>query len=97
MTMDMPDDVIHQPTRLRILMLLSGLEEADFTFLMNTLQLTNGNLSVHTSKLEQAGYISIEKSFLNKIPHTAYRLTDLGRVRLAEYWETIDRIRMGSG
>ena len=95
--MDMPDDVIHQPTRLRILMLLSGLEEADFTFLMNTLQLSNGNLSVHASKLEQAGYITIEKSFLNKMPHTAYRITDLGRVRLAEYWQTIDGIRTGSG
>ena len=64
---------------------------------MNTLQLTNGNLSVHTSKLEQAGYIAIEKSFLNKMPHTAYRMTDLGRARLAEYWETIDDIRAGSG
>jgi len=95
--MDMPDDVIHQPTRLRILVLLSGLEEADFTFLMNTLQLSNGNLSVHASKLEQAGYITIEKSFLNKMPHTAYRITDLGRVRLAEYWQTIDGIRTGSG
>ena len=74
-------------------MLLSGLEEADFTFLANTFQLSNGNLSVHISKLEQTGYITIEKSFLNKMPHTAYRITDLGRVRLAEYWEGIDRIR----
>lgn len=94
--MEMPDDVIHQPVRLRILMLLSGLEEADFAFLVNTFKLTKGNLSVHTSKLEQAGYITIEKSFVNKMPHTAYRITDLGRVRLAEYWKTIDRIRTGS-
>jgi len=93
--MQMPDDVIHQPIRLRILMLLSGLEETDFTFLVNTFQLSKGNLSVHTSKLEQAGYITIEKSFRNKMPHTAYRITDLGRVRLAEYWKTIDRIRAG--
>ena len=95
-TMEMLDDLIHQPTRLRILMLLSGLEEADFAFLVNTFKLSKGNLSVHTSRLEQVGYITIEKSFQNKMPHTVYRITDLGRVRLAEYWETIDRIRTGS-
>ena len=78
-------------------MLLSGLEEADFAFLVNTFKLSKGNLSVHTSKLEQAGYITIEKSFLDRMPHTAYRITDLGRVRLVEYCETIDRIRNGSG
>ena len=94
--MEMPDDVIHQPTRLHILMLLSALEETDFTFLLNTFNLSKGNLSVHTSRLERAGYLTIEKTFRNKLPHTAYRITDLGRVRLAEYWETIDRIRAGS-
>ncbi len=88
-----PDPNIHQPTRLRIMMLLSGLKEADFNFLLSTLALTNGNLSVQTGKLEEAGYIAISKSFEGKIPHTRYRLTALGRKRLAVYWQEMDEIR----
>jgi DNA-binding transcriptional ArsR family regulator len=88
-----PDPSIHQPTRLRIMMLLSGVREADFKFLLSTLGLTNGNLSVQAGKLEEAGYLAISKSFVGKIPHTRYRLTDLGRERLAEYWQEMDQIR----
>ncbi|MHB1462397.1 MAG: transcriptional regulator [Armatimonadota bacterium] len=87
------DELIHQPTRLRILVLLSALAEADFTFLLNTFKLSKGNLSVHTTRLEQAGYIEIEKSFQNKLPHTAYRITDTGRQQLAAYWKSLDAIR----
>jgi len=88
-----PDPHIHQPTRLRIMMLLSGIEEADFKFLLSALGLTNGNLSVQAGKLEDAGYIAISKSFEGKIPRTRYRLTDLGRERLASYWQQMDKIR----
>ena len=88
-----PDPNIHQPTRLRIMMLLSGVNEADFKFMLSTLGLTNGNLSVQTTKLEEAGYIAITKSFEGKIPNTRYRLTDLGRKRLATYWRGMDGIR----
>ncbi len=88
-----PDPNIHQPTRLRIMMLLSGIKEADFNFLLSALGLTNGNLSVQAGKLEEAGYIAISKSFEGKIPRTRYRLTELGRRRLAAYWEAMDEIR----
>jgi DNA-binding transcriptional ArsR family regulator len=88
-----PDPNIHQPTRLRIMMLLSGVQEADFKFLLSTLGLTNGNLSVQTGKLEKAGYLAISKSFEGKIPRTRYRLTDLGCKRLAGYWQEMDEIR----
>ena len=88
-----PDPNIHQPTRLRIMMLLSGIEEADFKFLLSALGLTNGNLSVQASKLEEAGYIAVSKSFEGKIPRTRYRLTDLGRERPAAYWQQMDEIR----
>ncbi len=88
-----PDPHIHQPTRLRIMMLLSGIEEADFKFLLSALGLTNGNLSVQAGKLEEAGYIAISKSFEGKIPRTRFRLTDLGRERLAAYWQQIYKIR----
>ena len=87
------DQIIHQPTRLRIMMILSALERADFTFLLKTLGLSNGNLSVHTSRLAEAGYIKISKTFENRMPSTTYRLTELGRRRLAQYWETLDQIR----
>lgn len=88
-----PDPNIHQPTRLRIMMLLSGVKEADFKFLVSALGVTNGNLSIQAGKLEEAGYITISKSFQGKMPHTRYRLTNLGRMRLAAYWQQIDEIR----
>lgn len=92
-----PDPTIHQPARLRIMMVLSGVERADFNFLLNTLGLTKGNLSAHTSKLEEAGYIEISKKFNRKIPNTTYRLTRLGGERLAEYWRVVDAIRESAG
>lgn len=87
------DPHVHQPTRLRILMLLSGVDTCDFSFLLNTLSLTNGNLSSHMDRLEKAGYVEVTKTFVGKTPHTSYRLTEEGRSRLDEYWEAIDEIR----
>ena len=87
------DPEVHQPTRLRILMLLSGVATADFNFLLNALALTKGNLSTHMSRLEQVGYVEIAKKFDGKIPKTSYRLTRLGRSRLEGYWRAIDEIR----
>ena len=97
MTVSEPDAVIHQPTRLRIMMLLSGLHEADFNFLLSTLGLTKGNLSGQSAKLEEAGYVEIQKAFQGKIPRTTYRLTELGRERLREYWAAMDEIRGDEG
>ena len=74
-------------------MLLSGLAEADFNFLLNTLGLTKGNLSGQAAKLEEAGYVAIKKEFAGKIPKTTYRLTDLGREKLGEYWRVMDEVR----
>jgi len=91
-----PEDlnrIIHEPARLRLMTLLSGVEQADFNFLINTLGLTKGNLSAHTERLEQAGYVAITKTFQGKIPHTAYRLTPAGRQALAAYWVALDGIR----
>jgi DNA-binding transcriptional ArsR family regulator len=90
------DPHIHQPTRLRILMLLSGVDVADFAFLLNTLGLTKGNLSSHMSRLEEAGYVEVTKSFNGKVPNTAYSLTRNGRSSLDEYWRAIDDIRHGA-
>jgi len=89
------DPHVHQPTRLRILMILSGVASADFSFLLNTLGLTKGNLSSHMSRLEEAGYVEVAKSFNGKVPNTAYSLTRRGRSSLDEYWRAIDEIRHG--
>ena len=88
--------VVHEPARLRILMLLAGVDRADFNFLLSTLSLTKGNLSSHVDRLERAGYVQVRKSFDGKIPHTDYCLTDRGRQALADYWAALDRIR-GTG
>lgn len=80
------DKVIHEPARLMIVALLSGVAEADFQYLHQSTGLTKGNLSVHLSKLEGAGYIEIEKSFRGKYPLTICRLTKEGK-------ETFDRYR----
>jgi DNA-binding transcriptional ArsR family regulator len=90
------DRVIHEPARLRTLMILSGVDTADFSFLLSTLGLSKGNLSSHMDKLEGAAYVEVRKSFNGKMPHTDYRLTDAGRQALAGYWAALDRIRDGA-
>lgn len=91
--MDELDRTIHEPARLRILTLLTGVDEADFNFLLNTLGLTKGNLSSHMDKLEKAGYVTIVKSFNGRIPHTDFSITNDGRQALEKYWEELDAIR----
>ncbi|HWT65318.1 MAG TPA: transcriptional regulator [Terracidiphilus sp.] len=73
------DRVIHEPARLMIVALLSAVVEADFQYLHQTTGLTKGNLSVHLSRLETAGYVEIEKSFRGKYPLTICRITKEGK------------------
>lgn len=87
------DKIIHEPARLRIMMILAGLEQADFNFLLKTLSLTRGNMSRHVEKLESAGYLKVKKSFKGKVPNTSYQLTQKGSKALAQYWENLDTIR----
>jgi DNA-binding transcriptional ArsR family regulator len=79
------DRTIHEPARLIIMAILSAVEEADFLYLLNATGLTRGNLSSHLTRLETAGYVSIEKTFAGKIPRTIGRLTNEGRQALATY------------
>jgi DNA-binding MarR family transcriptional regulator len=79
------DPLIHAPTRLKILAYLSIVENADFTFLMRQTGLTRGNLSVNLRKLEEAGYVSIAKEFVDRIPRTLIRLTAEGRQAIQTY------------
>jgi DNA-binding transcriptional ArsR family regulator len=79
------DRVIHEPARLLIVALLSSAREADFLFLQRETGLTKGNLSSHLSRLEQAGYIRIDKGFRGKIPQTVCSLTAEGRAAFKTY------------
>ena len=79
------DRLIHEPVRLKILAYLSEVEKADFVFLVSRLDLTVGNLSAHLSKLSDADYIQIEKSFKNNRPHTMVSLTGRGRDAFDSY------------
>ena len=86
------DRVIHEPARLTIVALLSSIASADFLFLLRESGLTKGNLSVHLARLEEAGYIQVEKTFRGKIQHTEYRLTQKGRSAFDEYRKSLGTI-----
>jgi DNA-binding transcriptional ArsR family regulator len=83
------DRLIHEPSRTIILAILAAVESADFLYLQRETGLTKGNLSVHLSKLEEAGHISIEKTYRGKIPMTLCRMTDAGRKAFMLYREQL--------
>ena len=86
------DRLIHEPARLAILAALYVVESADFIFLMRQTGLTWGNLSSHMSKLEEAGYIEVEKEFKGKKPHTTISLTNQGRTAFREYKKSFQQV-----
>jgi DNA-binding HxlR family transcriptional regulator len=79
------DRLIHERLRLGIVSALAANERLTFSELKRLLQTTDGNLSVHARKLEQASYIACEKTFAGRVPQTAYRLTAAGRRALDKY------------
>ena len=81
------DRVVHSPARLMILAYLAAVDSADFIFLMNQVGLTRGNLSSHLNTLEEAGYVDIQKEFVDKVPRTLIRLTETGRNAIQAYRE----------
>lgn len=83
------DRLIHDPTRLMLVSLLYVVDSADFVFLKNQTHLTGGNISSHMSKLEDAGYVSVKKSFVGKRPQTMFRLTKRGRSAFDKYRKTL--------
>ena len=79
------DRLIHEPARLLIVTILASVASADFLFLQRETGLTKGNLSAHLSKLEEAGYVQIEKTFKGKLPLTICKLTGAGKSALKAY------------
>ncbi len=84
--------LIHGKIRLAILSILIGAEEVQFTYLRDNIGTTDGNLSVHLTKLEDAGYIVSTKSFVKKKPMTTYQITDQGRREFTKYISALKQI-----
>ncbi len=92
MTDDELDPLIHVPTRLKIVATLAALPDGDalsFTRLQDLIGLTPGNLIVHLRKLEEAGYLTTEKTRNGSAPQTTVTLTSQGRQALGDYTETL--------
>lgn len=94
---DKIDEVIHGRLRLGIMAYLADAEVADFTTLKAVLNATQGNLSIQLRKLEEAGYIAIEKSFLGRKPLTRARITSQGRKAFANYLDAIGKLLHRNG
>jgi DNA-binding MarR family transcriptional regulator len=89
------NEIIHQPVRLRIMAALVALEpnnEVDFTYLRDLLDVTDGNLGAHLRKLEEAGYIAVNKTFVERKPHTYISATAQGRKIFQEHVAALEAI-----
>lgn len=91
---DLPElnPVVHGRIRLALLSLLSGVDEAEFTWLREKTGATDGNLGAQLLKLEEARYVSVKKKFVSRKPQTIYRITDAGRDALAEYVQALKKL-----
>ena len=79
------DRVIHEPGRLTIAALLYAVERSDFLYLLHETGMNKGTLSSHLSKLEEAGYVEVSKTYRGKVPQTLLRLTAAGRKAFVQY------------
>jgi DNA-binding transcriptional ArsR family regulator len=85
------DRLLHEPARTIIVAILANLENADFLYLQRETGLTRGNLSAHLTKLEDAGYLKIEKTFRGKYPLTLCSLTETGRTAFLNYRQKLSQ------
>jgi DNA-binding HxlR family transcriptional regulator len=86
------DGLIHERVRLGIVSALAVNDHLSFTELREILSTTDGNLSAHARRLEEAGYLECNKSFAGRIPHTEYRLTERGRRSLKAYLDHMESL-----
>lgn len=91
-SIDAIDEVIHGRLRLGIMAFLSGAGTAEFGVLKQRLEASDGNLSVHLRKLEEAGYVAIEKVFVDRKPLTRVTMTDAGRTAFVAYLDAMSRL-----
>ena len=88
--------VIHGKLRLALLSLLVSVEEAEFTWLRAKTGSTDGNLGAQLLKLEEAGYVTVEKRFVQRKPQTLYRISEAGRLALSEYVQALKQLLGGA-
>jgi len=86
------DDIIHSRIRLALMAVLVTVDEAEFTFLREKINATDGNLSTHMKKLEKAGYVAISKTFEKNKPISRYMLTQKGRRAFEIYVERLEKL-----
>jgi DNA-binding transcriptional ArsR family regulator len=86
------DDIIHSRIRLAIMAVLVSVEQAEFTFLKDKVNSTDGNLSVHLKKLDEAGYVSAHKRFVDRKPLSSYKLTARGRRAFESYVTRLENL-----
>lgn len=86
------DDIIHSRIRLAVMSVLISVETAEFNYLKKKVNATDGNLSVHLKKLEDAGYINVTKEFVGKKPQTSYALTDKGKKAFELYVARLEKL-----
>ena len=86
------DEIIHSRIRLAIIAVLITVDESEFTFLKEKVSATDGNLSTHLKKLEEAGYIAVSKSFENRKPVSRYMLTQKGRKAFEIYVDRLEKL-----
>lgn len=86
------DDVIHSRIRTAIMAVLVSVEEAEFTFIRDKINATDGNLSVHLKKLEDHNYIAVSKEFIERKPVSRYRITEIGRKAFEDYIKKLESI-----
>lgn len=86
------DDVIHSRIRTAIMAVLVSVEEAEFTFIRDKINATDGNLSAHLKKLEEHKYIDVQKEFVDRKPITRYRITKIGRQAFEDYIKKLESI-----
>lgn len=86
------DKLVHEPLRLAVLTTLAVNNSLAFTELRDALEATDGNISVHTRKLEEAGYVSCKKGFQGRTPRTTFKITAKGRRALSEYLDHMEAL-----
>ena len=91
------DEILHSRVRLAIVAFLAGANTADFNAIRDATKTTDGNASIHLRKLEDAGYITVEKRFVARKPQTLYSLTARGRRALLDYVAHLETLLPPSG
>ena len=86
------DDIIHSRIRLAVMALLASLDTAEFTYIREKIGATDGNLSIHLKKLEEAEYIAVTKTFVDRKPVTMYTLNKKGRKAFELYVERLEQL-----